>query len=180
MIDQKVVATIERARLYWALFMVVAVFVAIMLIWQNVTPWWSVFFLIPIGVITYFTTLTVTLVYLTVVKTREIDELAQSKLVELETRLKDGTLSPGPELMSELQAAGLAGVIEPVELPASPIGTFNGQPIYEWVDHYNVTTKQKERFYFYGSAASELDVPKAPDKTFINLKGILYVRDRAK
>lgn len=151
------------------------VMVAIILYFQ--LPLW---YLIPIGLISYFGSVTLTIL----AKSRpdEEDEDANPLLLKLHEDLKAGRLEAGSEEMfNRMRECGIVDVYPIGEVSETILGSFNGNTIYEWVEVQEPETQEMFKFYYHSPGQYELDgTPILPEKEgvlFAHVDGIVYARD---
>lgn len=169
-IEERIALAVTKMRLFWALFMLASLVVTV--VWL---PLWTLLFLVPYGIITYFAALTITITYLSsTIEKKEVGvEEARVRLLALQECLAQPV--PPEEMRKLLDKAGLSQ-IAPIETVSEQIGTLNDRPIYEWVELYDPNTGKQERFVYFGPI-SDLGAPEIAGKVFANVDGVLYVRD---
>jgi hypothetical protein len=167
--EERIAAAVQRLRLIWAFFMVGCTLGTL-----TIFPWWFMIFLIPLGVSTYFGALTLMAIYLSTTIRNEERNRREKAVYELQEKLD--AIETEAELLQALTTIGLPEVT-PVRLTSPQIGTLDGKPIYEWIELYDPRTKKNGRFYYYGAAQYEGDVPDEPGKLYANVDGVLYLND---
>ena len=174
--NQKIAAVVGRFKRLWALSTIVVAFITFAFL-----PGWFILFLIPYAVVTYFFFMTFAVAFLQHHITPEEMEVEQSslKLKDIHERLERGELEQGPELIKLLQEAGMDNIQNVKAVSDEIVGFFNGNTMYEWVEVFNLNTKQPERFMYHGPAPIGTTTPELEEegKVFATVDGIIYVRD---
>jgi hypothetical protein len=178
-VQQRIVSTMERVRKTWALGMVLATLLVVFNL-----PFWYTIFLIPLGIITYYASITLAAVYLGTVITQEDLEAEHMRLGinNLDDALSNGEIKVGTEEHAQaLETLGVAGISEVADCSEEIVGRFGDVDIHEWIVVMDPQTSQEEK-YFYHSLAC-LDgrgiplFPKDDTKTFAMVNGLFYARD---
>lgn len=142
---------------------------------------WNGLFLVPLGIVTYFSALTMTILAATPADDED-DVDVDPLLKAIHEDLKAGKLEAGSEEMFErMRAAGVSQISPIGEVSDTIIGKLNGHDIYEWVEIQNPANEQFYRFEYYGPGEYEADgtpvMPIDGELSFAHVNGIVYAAD---
>jgi hypothetical protein len=177
--DEKISMAVERARGVWLMLMVAATFIIGVLF-----PIFYLMFLIPIGIVLYYTTLLVTVKYLQQSLTYSDfpDEHAE-KVREIQEKVASGELKPGKELDEALLKAAGGAKVGRVEAASEQIGSVDGTAIYEWVEIKDIGTQEVMRFTYHSVVQRAPDgstiLPVEKDKHFAQVENCIYEKNVA-
>ena len=179
MLEERIQKAVALGRRLWVFVMITAVITTIFSF-----PFWYAIFLIPFGVMSYFGMMFIVFMVLREsVTSEEMTAAEQSeKLRVIHEKLDSGELEQGSEeLLEALHEAGLTE-LQPVKAMSEEIiGHIDGQPMHEWIEMVDPTTKKVERFAYFGIAQYDPHgVPLLPDpkgKVYAHVNGVVYARD---
>jgi hypothetical protein len=143
-------------------------------------------FLIPIGLVTYFGAITLTLFAQAKGKTAddfdEMDLENNPMLKALHDDLKAGKVEAGSEEMfHRLRECGMMDILPIGEVSEEIVGTFNGHTMYEWVEIQDPSDGEMKKFLYHSPGMYEGDgTPILPDDDnfiFAHVNGIVYARE---
>lgn len=178
-IDEIVDRALSSIRKMWFIHALVAT----PLLWLLLSGWWLL--LIPIYLsLTYQAAIHMTASSLinTVPQhllQAEAHTEAMKAFQEIQRRLDSGEIEPGPELYELMERAGIGLAV--VEKTSEQIlGRYQDSDIFVWVEMYDPTSKQVERFFFEEIASADEDgvyqVPHYEGKLSAVVNGLVYTR----
>lgn len=175
--EEKIAMVVSRARKFWLIVM--AAFA--LLIGLNFSPFYLVF-LIPIGVVLYFTTLLFTVKYLQMTLTvADFPEDHMAKVAHIQDQIEKGEIKPGPELMQQLAKAGGNIQVTTILATSPAFGKIGDCDMHEWIDIQDLATNEVARYEYHSIAVATPDgrygVPNVVGKHFAIYDGCVYVRD---
>jgi len=182
-IQEKIAAAVGRTRRLWAIGMALAT------LWVLFNlPLWLAIFLVPLGVITYLGSITLTILWLTTALNAagindDDEEEDHVKLKALHDDLESGKVLPGSkEMFDRMREAGMSRVVPIGQFSDEIVGYFNGQTMYEWVEVFNQKTQVFDKFNYYGPGKADADGnPQLPEEdgiVFASVNGIIYAKSK--
>lgn len=171
-LQRKIGRAVDRARVAWALCSGVALIGVVMFL-----PLWAIFFWLIISIFTYFGTLLLTAWLLAASISTEELEAAEAEIKErdLKEKLASGDHQP-EDTIQMMRDAGIVDVVE-VDEVGPEIGTFKGNPIYEYVLMKSPASTAVQKFLYHGPANVVNGMPEIPvldDMIFAHIDGVLY------
>ena len=171
--EQQVTSAVTKTKKLWFAFMLVMI--AVCLFFQ--LPAW---YLVPIAVVSYFGSVTLTIIAKT--RSLEEDEVENPLLLKLHQDLEAGLVEPGSEEMFErMKECGIVDVYAVGDVSEEIVGVYNGHKMYEWVEIQDPESKEMFKFYYHGPGQYAGDgTPVLPEKDgvlYAHVEGVTYYRE---